>query len=706
MTGHLVSRPIPIPGESSASLLMRAVEGNGYPSLSALIWAFWGNKSGKGWAEAAHTDPARYAEILSAFGIKVPEVDSICFRREGPTSESARVMDGMCIHEQMFREDGRYYCPKCLEQRPYWRRSWSLRAYSVCTEHNMYLLRDCPTCGSELSAGRGELAKCSCGTNLKQAASDPADSSAVDWWLQIHQSSLELSQHADILYLALSGMDGGEKDPISEHRRLCTVRSWIENGEVDAAVMEMVGKESALHPRLLLLPLLRRADIPEIERFAKAILKLWQSPDNMPEFKGEEVIGRRDAELALGISTAQFRKFLETTLLDFPNGERPSRGRVSQAAVNRLLFILNLGKVDAADGVTREQTKSLASMVMSVLCGDLESAGYDVTAGLNTLRLKQKAQDRQLETGASFDWVDTSQVAEVLGTYPEAVRFLRIKGWIAFRDRDLEGKKRFIANRHDVEQFHKAYVLGGTIASQLGMNPTNLSEKLMALGVQPVAGPKLDGLLVYLFRRVDIEGIDIESLRTMEQYPTNAGRKRKNGEAADGQSPNGEMNAGAAAVALGVGLSDIHSLIQKGFIERVPKLNREIIVSAKSVRRLERQLQREDLLPIDEAANRLGLTKEMLESRWIKSGVLHALDFGICRKIAAKELEYLESILGEHVTAAEGGRLLKMHRSYLPNLERRGAILSKKVGTGQGVRLYARADVINLKRGFLKPANL
>ncbi len=337
-------------------------------------------------------------------------------------------------------------------------------------------------------------------------------------------------------------------------------------------------------------------------------------------------------------------------------------------------------------------------MAASILCGEHESAGYDVVEGLKTLRLKKKEHDQQSDSEEASEWLDTNQVAEKLGTYSEAVRFLRIKGWIEFRDRDLQGKKRFIAYRKDVIEFHQAYVLGGTIASQLGMNPTNLSEKLMALGVQPVAGPKLDGLLVYLFRRADIENVDLESLRIMEKYPTNAGRKGKEKECADEKCPKVEMSADAAAAVLGVRPTDIHSLIRKGLIERVPKLNREIIVSVSSVLSLQKQLHREDLLSIEAAAKRLGLSPRMLEGRWVKNGVLCPLDLGVCRKIAVKELENLEALLGEYVTAAEGGRLLNMHRSYLPNLERRGAIQSKMIGTGQGVRLYARSHLEGLKR--------
>lgn len=359
------------------------------------------------------------------------------------------------------------------------------------------MVRDCPACNSELKPCRGKLAKCDCGASLPEMAGVPADSSAVVWWLDLHRSSAEAALRADALFLALSEADGGAEDPQAEHHRLCTVRAWIEKGETAPAIMEWIGREAdTLHPRILLLPLLRRAEHPEIGGLAQAILSQWDFRGSMPSFSGSASITRCEAELALGISSAQFRNFLKKSLLDFPNGDKPQRGQVSLAAVNKLLFSLHAVSGDAADSVGRAPTCSIASLAASVLCGERESAGYDVAEGLNTLRLMRQVC-KQLESDEMAEWLDTNQVAAKLGTYPEAVRFLRIKGWIEFTYRNFRGQKRYIASQRSVDHFHQAYVLGGTIASQLGINPTNLSEKLMALGVQPVAGPRIDGLLVY-----------------------------------------------------------------------------------------------------------------------------------------------------------------------------------------------------------------
>ncbi len=53
----------------------------------------------------------------------------------------------------------------------------------------------------------------------------------------------------------------------------------------------------------------------------------------------------------------------------------------------------------------------------------------------------------------------------------------------------------------------------------------------------------------------------------------------------------------------------------------------------------------------------------------------------------------LIALLTEYVTTKDAGAILGMHRSHLPNLERRGLIASKVVGSVRKVRLYRRTDV-------------
>lgn len=235
MSASLIARPIPISGESPASVLIRAVEGNGYPNLQALVWALWKNRSGRGWAKASFVDPARFGQIIDQLGIDMSPEEIPAFARSGPTSESARLLDGMEIPEKLFRDDGRYFCPDCLRERRYWRKSWTLRPFSVCPEHHKFLLKDCPNCGRQLHLWRAKLAECECGADLRAASSESADSAILRWWLDGHQRS-DPGMHAiDEMLLAITDFDGGDDSLQAENRRLGAVHDWLVRCKVASA---------------------------------------------------------------------------------------------------------------------------------------------------------------------------------------------------------------------------------------------------------------------------------------------------------------------------------------------------------------------------------------------------------------------------------------------------------------------------------------
>ena len=74
-----------------------------------------------------------------------------------------------------------------------------------------------------------------------------------------------------------------------------------------------------------------------------------------------------------------------------------------------------------------------------------------------------------------------------------------------------------------IESFDKEFILIGTLAKQHGLNSTNLAEKLATHNVRPISSDAL----VSIYRRVDINGIDINAINDIEHYETKTGRKSK-----------------------------------------------------------------------------------------------------------------------------------------------------------------------------------
>lgn len=698
MTAHLVARPVPIVGESPAGVLMRAVEKNGYPNLQALVWAYWQKQGGKGWATAAIADPGRYREIIEALGIQYSSDVVPAFSRIGPTSESDRLFEGMVIPERLFREDGRFYCPECLREKAYWRKSWALRPVSVCSKHGKYLFRDCPDCGAHLHPWRGKLAKCECGADLSAAKGIPADPAALDWWTYCHKQPGNQSQIIDATFLAIEAIDGGDNLPQVDYRRLSIVHDWIVNGVVNSHLQELIKQRSGtIHPRIQLLPLLGSGHA-ELKNLAEAILESWPPcrPVEIPATG--EVMQTRKAELALGVSCFQFKKFVKLGLVDFAGGRAAKLGQVSLDAINRILYSLQTSTVSPLGCEGRQQTTSLAGMVEGVMTGTRTAAGYDVVKGLTSLQLLVESPP-EAKTDEAEDWIDVIQISSLLGTYPDAVRFLVKKGHLPARDRDLQGRKKLIANRPAVEKFNQRFVFAGVLAKEFQMNPTNLAEKLMATGVNPVSGPRVDGALVYLFSRDEIKEVDFIKLQTLKNYETLAGRKPKPTEGGSGSKSSKTENSGAisasqAAVRLGIKPQKIRFLIRKGVLKEVELRQRAVYVTTRSVERLRKNLRRKDMVSVEDAAAQFNLAPKTFESLWVKRGAIKVHDWGYWRRISTRDLESLRSKVEGRVTASEAGRMMSIHRSHLPNMERRGEVKSVLVGKKLGVRLYEREELV------------
>ncbi|WP_375591690.1 TniQ family protein [Chitiniphilus eburneus] len=691
---RLPVRPIPIFDESPAGLLIRVAEGNGYPNVPALTYAYLPKRCCKTWVTAAYTEPARYQHLLRLLGVPYSTDNTAHFTRKGPTRRSPRHVGPYVFPEKLFRADGEFYCPQCLGERKYWRKHWALRSYSVCREHQVYLRNTCHVCGATVSAWRGHIDQCGeCSATLSLGEVTEGDERSVTWWLSLHESDPARAAVIDDLCAALTEFDGDSRNPQDEERRLCALMQWVEQGEVAFWIGERLRSDAlGVHPRIQLLPLLRLQHA-EARRFAIAALKCVEPSTMVPMLVTLlDAMTNRDVELALGIKPSHMRHFFSCGLFRYPDGRACTPGKVSLHAVNGILYRTQGDLYGYECALERPNTRSLASVVADVMQGSSISVGYVVSIGLTTIRLKSVSEEAHEDTETEPGWLCLRQIATMLETYPEAARKLMKFGWIRHRLRDLTGAKRLIAHRDDVEHFNQQYMLVGTFAARINENPTNLAERLVALGLKPVAGPSLDGMLVYVFRRDELERVDLNLVHGLTGYPTRTGRKllaAKREQLPELRDVDGEN----AAAILGVRRVDIHKLIRAGVLVRSPEIHRDVHVTLESLHRLQVELHRPDMIPVADAANRLGMSTTVLESTWAATGLVTVRNYVLWRHIAVQDIEYLEALLSAHITAADAGKMLGTHRAHLHNLERRGVVRSMIVGQGRRIRLYDRTHI-------------
>ncbi|TXD63268.1 hypothetical protein FUT88_03070 [Ralstonia sp. TCR112] len=684
MGRKLPVRPIPFPGESPAGYLIRVAEGNGFPSVTAMVDGLCIGVADEGWIIAAYTRAERYAEILGLLGINNSNAILLSFDRSGPTAESPRLVDGVPYAEQFFSEECGAYCPICLAERRYFRKHWSLKPYAVCQTHSVRLLRDCYACKEQLSPLRGSLCTCKCGADLAYGPQIVADGAPVDWWMSEMDVGGRRGSDASACLAALFAV--GNSDASLE--LLSGARQWIEQRVVSTELLSLVSGAQS-HPRVALLPLLQSSSAT-VQALAQEILRLTPGKRSLNAALPERKLTRRQAELALGVSAFQMNNLLRdgvpaTYRLDAGDGWFSAR------SVSEMLYDLTVGEREVVCS-PRAVTRSVASVVKAIAEGREVTAGFDLALGISSIRSACSIPPNP--ESERPDEVGVEEVAEILGTYPEVVRFLARAGWFKCRDRDHVNRKRLVMDRGVAERFARKYVFAGEIAKRANSGVTSTAERLMALGVPAVAGPKIDGSLVYMFERDLVDRIDLTTLRTMRGYPTVTGRK-PTGNATKRESL--EMPLAEAAELLGVSVQSAKRLVTDRHLRKVKSLSRVVLVTRGSVQRFKRTLGDPEFVPIEAVPAILGVGNRALEVTYVQSGLLPVMDLTVSRRVRRVDIARLQEMRANYVTAEEAGKLLGSHRSHLPNLEARGEIRPISFAKDRSVKFYALADIRKLQ---------
>jgi hypothetical protein len=117
------------------------------------------------------------------------------------------------------------------------------------------------------------------------------------------------------------------------------------------------------------------------------------------------------------------------------------------------------------------------------------------------------------------DALTTKQAAVEIQTYHEVIIDLLKHGYLEKHEFSMPA--RILIKSCWVDNFKDKYILVGNIAKKHGVNATNLSEKLKALGILPDSNKTL--VKVYLKRH--LEKLDLAKLEALSSYATNTGRK-------------------------------------------------------------------------------------------------------------------------------------------------------------------------------------
>ena len=311
----------------------------------------------------------------------------------------------------------------------------------------------------------------------------------------------------------------------------------------------------------------------------------------------------------------------------------------------------------------------------------MRGGGYRLGTGLASLQIESVAEPATSLSGCTLR--DLATQSEV---HPEYIRFLCHVGFLPW----TRGRyNSMLISYSDAERFIKTYAFVGPLARSLGHNPTDLAAKLESLGIMPVSGPSLDGGLCYLFRLDDLCGVQIESLDSMESYPTRAGRKPKE------LSPRSLQGVPytTAATQLKIKLGMIVRLVGNGVLVQAPGRSREKRIDIESLRRLEQDLADPSYLSELDAMARLGETRSQLMRRWVDTGVMRVRNLILVRQYRSSEVEHVAELKLRYELTSDLARDAEVIRTHFVNQARIGRYPapSRISGASATVLLFPKA---------------
>ncbi|WP_426339736.1 TniQ family protein [Pseudoduganella sp. S-14] len=311
------------PGESAGGYLLRTAEANGHVNVYQMLSGI-GFRSHRLALAATLSDPMRYMAVAKELGIE-SEAQKVVLPRAGSTWASPVKLMDMIVPQAMLQNDLECFCPRCLEEEPYWRKQWLLRPLAVCVEHECLLINECSVCSKPLNLARGRLTLCgTCGTPFQSMAEDPINVNLIqDFVTLMKRASDAARSDAWSFWRAHEQFEGPGNTPAQNFRRTCLTLEFMVGGgrAVRHIASEIMHRSSGLHPRIHLVPFLTAS--PSCAGWAEEVISLLPPLDYPLCGKdGRITLSKTEACSVLGISQVVLETLIRKGTIKWPLGGR------------------------------------------------------------------------------------------------------------------------------------------------------------------------------------------------------------------------------------------------------------------------------------------------------------------------------------------------------------------------------------------------
>lgn len=636
--------------ESPRSVMIRTAYANGFGSVSAMARAFGAKESLQPFAwQMQHSKLVN--QLASHEHLNGQQFQASFYLQLGRTSESPVEVMGLAVPSISIRTDAYSFCPDCIRAGTH-SSILDLSWLQSCPHHDCRLESACPQCLRGIRWTQLSGPHCQCGFDLRTTPKTHSYSESSHRLLKIFRTKNQPA--LDRFIFALRALRYSTHSEQAGQVQETAARV----ADCEATVFDDLMKASKqLYPCLPLRPLLAPWIASGDSWIKSQVQRLLHSSANRTGTKGRcdcSALQLYQDEMiyALKISPTTLRSLL---IRDFVQREKGTETRWKYSA-KKLCMLL-------------EQPSALS------------------------LQSEQSATP-EITTLGSSTHLTTEEVAIRLGVYPEAVRSACSRSFMqAGVKKGAHG--RMLIQVTAVDHFSENFAFIGQLATELGLPRTTLSAKLLHIGVTPISGPDLDGGLITIYRRSDINCQVQKTLLNLAHYKSNSGRKPAGSDSFTGEKSTSSTDA---ARALGVVLHDLKHLERQGYLTRARNFKAGRHFTSSSVATAKALF--EEMLPLKNFADRLGMTPQTFSRRYIQSNFLEHIRIGSKTLVSAGCIHRLQKHRELFISFCEADEILSVSTGHTANLVRMkkiSPISPNENGYVSTVRLLHRHDVNEIK---------
>jgi len=647
-----MSRPPPLPfvpkaqrNESPISLLRRSAHGNGYSNLLALLHSLSPSiDHSNGMIGYVARNPSLYSMLCEELGIADNCRQEVSYHRTGNGREDNVIWQGLEVNISDLQFGMEKICIPCYLERGYTVADWDHFAALGCPEHQVFLDSCCPVCKTPWRYEQGPLT-CGC------------DAASVLSTLRPIQKS-----RANLLPDIVKNKRQGELFVLSHFRRLVDWWSELDTHLSQAELSEylyhlMKGKwpeserKNAVHPRIILLPLLSAND-----RGTQLLLnKLLEnrSSDFISLNMDSIAISRKDTQLLLGVSRARFENFIKEGVVN-----RDDLGFPLQQ-INKLLLTSKWLPFSPEKEKLLKKSRAVATHYSLAMMIKQESQNALPSA---------LTSDEPLSSHYSQSILTIKEATHLLQTNAESLRHLIKTGLIRATKGTHKSAVQWAIKIEDIQAFDEEYVFASSIARKINLPVTTTSSRLHSLGFSPVSGPSIDDGKTYLFSRSDLRSVTNEALLN-KPYISPAGRKRKN----DTFSSVARVTSLQLAKELNIDPYQIRFVVRDGWIKGSKNSKGHYLFQATDVERLNEKINN-DYIDLERACEHLEQPLQSFRRTWIISGFVTEYTLGDRQLIHKSELQKVQRLWTDNKTSAYIAKRIGRERCFCINLEKTGLL--------------------------------